>query len=96
MVVGEVLYGLPAVRRRAAGRIVGLGDRAFVAAEDHAAGAGLQHAGDRGGDVLVDVVAAAFDDDHRAVFEVADALARFFARLDDPHLDAVRRAERPA
>ena len=55
----------------------------FEAAEDHAAGAGLQHAGDENDGVFADVLAAAFDDDHRAVFEVADALTLFFAWFDD-------------
>ena len=39
------------------------------------------------------MLAAAFDDDHRAVFQVADALPRLFARLDDADLDAFARQE---
>ena len=36
---------------------------------------------------LVDAVAARLDDHHRAVFEIAHALARLFAGLDDADLD---------
>src|SRR5581483_5665373 len=44
-------------------------------AEDHLAGAGLQHAGHRELDLFVDVLPALLDDHHRAVFEVSNALA---------------------
>ena len=44
--------------------------------EDHPPGDGLEHPGDGHVEVLVDVPGAALDDDHRAVIEEADALAR--------------------
>ena len=44
--------------------------------EDHPAGDGLEDAGHRHVEVLVDVADAALDDDHRAVVEEPDALAR--------------------
>ena len=37
--------------------------------------------------LAIHVLAAALDDDHRAVVQVAHALARLLARLDDPHFD---------
>ena len=49
----------------------------------------MQHAGDGDIDGLVDVVAAVLDDDHRAVFEVAHALPRLFAGLDDADVDVL-------
>jgi hypothetical protein len=59
----------------------------LVASEDHATGAGLQHAGDGDLDGSVDVVAPAFDDNHRSVVEIADPLSRLFTLLDDVHVE---------
>ncbi len=67
------------------------GSQTLVAAKDHPAGAGLQHAGHGDADLLVDVVAAPFDDDHRAVVEIADSLARLFAGLDDANFNVLAR-----
>ena len=55
----------------------------FVFTEDHSAGASLQHARHCNLHIFPDVRAASFDDDHRAIVEVADSLAVFFARLHD-------------
>src|SRR3954470_4503110 len=49
-----------------------------IFAKDHAAGGGLQDAGDVDLDLFADVIAASFDHDHGAVVEVADALPHFF------------------
>jgi hypothetical protein len=78
-------------RRRGASGLAVRHDPVLVAAEDHTAGAGLQDAGDKGADVFADVLAAALDDDHRAVLEVADALARLLARLDDANFERFSR-----
>jgi len=56
-------------------------------AEHHPSGAGLQNARHGEVDLLADMLAAPFDDDHGAVFQVADALARLFAGLDHADLD---------
>ena len=58
----------------------------FDATEDHPPRRGLQHARDHQRDILPDAVAALFDDDHRAIVHVADALPRLIADLHDPHL----------
>jgi len=63
----------------------------FVFSENHASRARLQHTGHVSHDGLVHVVASAFDDDHCAVFQVANALTRFFAHLDDSHLKSFAR-----
>src|SRR5512134_1105181 len=49
------------------------------AGEDHAAGCGLEHAGDHHIDVLADIAPGIVHDDHRAVVEVGHALARFLS-----------------
>src|SRR2546421_1012704 len=58
--------------------------------KDHAPGDGLQHACDHYVDLLVDGPCAILDHDHGAVVEVAHALARLLAHLNDldPHLFA--------
>src|SRR5207248_7626302 len=64
-----------------------LGDLATWLGEDHPPADGLEdpHHGD--GDLVADRPGAVLDDDHRPVLEVADALTRFLALLDDPHVD---------
>src|SRR5262249_52679922 len=57
--------------------------RLFWVGEDHATRDGLEHAGDGDLNGLAYVGFATLDDDHRAVVEVADALAQFFALLHD-------------
>src|SRR5260221_5394972 len=58
------------------------------AAENHAAGGGLQGAGDGELDLFVEMPAALFHYDHRSIVEIPNALARFFAALHqaDVHL----------
>src|SRR5215831_17875879 len=51
--------------------------------EDHAAGRGLQHRGDGGGDRLADVAFAVVDDHHGAVVEIGHALTNLLALLHD-------------
>src|SRR5262245_11279315 len=69
----------------------GLGERLLELAEDHAAGAGLQHARDSDFHGAADLFAAGLDHDHRAVVEIADPLARLFALLDNAHLQVLTR-----
>src|SRR2546426_9673846 len=54
--------------------------------EDHAAGDRLQDPGHRDPYFLLHVAAPALDHDHRPVVEVADALARPLAHLDEIHM----------
>ena len=74
------------VSLRPAPAAVAVGVRVAQPAEDHPPGAGLQGVGHGELDLLVQVRPALFDDDHRAVVEVADALPGLFARLDEPHV----------
>src|ERR1700759_2047175 len=57
--------------------------RAF--AKNHPPRGSLQHAGDVDLHLFANVLAAPFDDDHRAIVEIANALTDFFARFDDSH-----------
>ena len=56
---------------------------AFHFSEDHFSGAGLNDTGDSDLDFLVQMSAPLLDDNHRAVLEIADTLARGFAGLDE-------------
>src|SRR5256885_4937866 len=72
--------GVPAGRRGKIG--------AFVKpAKDHFAGRSLMHGGDRDIDIAVGELARAVDDDHCAIFQIGDALIRFFAlaQNQNPH-----------
>src|SRR5215831_625822 len=51
--------------------------------EDHAAGRGLQHRGDGGGDGLADVALAVVDHHHGAIVEIGHALTALLALLHD-------------
>ena len=62
-------------------------------AEDHPAGAGLEDAGDGQADRLAQVVGPLLGDDHRAVVEVADPLARLLAALDQLDGQALARQD---
>src|SRR4051794_8310148 len=72
-------------------RTIGVGDCPSVPAEYHSTCARLQHACYNCHHLLADMVSATFDDDHRAIFEIADPLARFLAGLYDPDLDLLAR-----
>src|SRR5262249_48710420 len=91
---GEELFGTPHAGPGARGddhgaRVHGLGAVLLVLlllltlslgfAEDHAAGRGLQDRAHRDVDALADVALAFFDDDHRTVVEIADALLALLA-----------------
>src|SRR5437762_3900453 len=64
-----------------------LGDLAARLREDHPSANGLEDAHHGNGDLVADRAGTVLDDDHRPVLEVADALTRFLALLDDPHVD---------
>src|SRR5581483_12120627 len=70
-------------------RLVGRPDHG----EDHPAGGRLQDAGDGHGDGAVDVAAPVLHHHHGAVVEVAHALVRLLAVLDDGHLHRLTGAD---
>ena len=88
--------GVAAVTSPSTRRALRLAGRLDVAAEDHLAGGGLQHAGDDDVDVLADHLAAVVDDHHRAVVQVGDALVVLAAFLEDEDLHVLARAARRA
>ena len=55
----------------------------FWLAKDHAPRGGLKDARHQYLQVLADVLASSVNDDHRAVLEVADALAKLFPVFDN-------------
>ncbi len=69
---------------------LGFGQR-IIAAENHAPGAGLQHAGHGDPHHLIEMLAPSFNDDHRAIVEVPDPLASLFPLLDDADLQRFAR-----
>ena len=68
-------------RAGADGRLGGLDG--IDPAEDHPAGACLEHARDRQAEGFAQVIGTLLGDDHRAVVEVADALSLLFAALQE-------------
>ena len=71
------------------GRLGGL--NGIDPAEDHPAGAGLEHARHRQAEGLAQVIGSLLGDDHRAVVEIADALALLFAALEELDRQALAR-----
>ena len=66
---------------------------AFVAAENHAAGAGLQYAGCGDVHLPVDVFSSRLYDHRGAVVEIADPLPRLFTRFDNADFNLLTRQE---